>query len=108
MCLGVPALATGRKRRGHCTLRAEEDGEGGICCVSSEGSGGAGGKPVLTRGLVSLWLLQRGTSREASGTWSSSLVRAVILALNCWQRGGETGSVFFLLVVMHDMWDLVP
>ena len=39
---------------------AEEDKEGGVCCVSSEGSGGAGGKSVLTRGLVSLWLLQGG------------------------------------------------
>lgn len=65
--LGVPALATGRKHSGHCTLRAEEDGEGGIRCVSSEGSGGVGGKPVLTSGLVFLWLLQRGISREAWG-----------------------------------------
>ena len=108
MCSGVPALATGRKRRGHYTLRAEEDGEGGICCVSSEGSGGVGGKPVLTSGLVSLWLLQRGISREALGTWSSSLGRAVILALNCWQRGGETGSVFFFWWSSCDKWDLVP
>ena len=47
-------------------------------------------------------------SREALGTWPCCLGRAVILALNCRQRDGETESVFFFFWwSCRDMWVLV-